>query len=254
MPGSTRTDPAARPFPEGEAGRPLRADAERKLRADAERNRRRILDAAARIYARSGLSASFDEIAREAQVGVGTVYRRFPTEEDLFFALFEERLEGLLQQAQRAVQTPDAGAALLGFLEAMVQQHVEDRGLKDLVFSRFDCTERMTGARHRFEPVMAQLVERAKQQGVLRPDVGQGDIAMAIFMVTSAGALSAETDPQQWRRQLALVWQGLCCHPDDHEESRTGRLPSQPLTTDQVATVFNQGRPRARPPRTSPGG
>ena len=62
---------------------------ERPLRRDAERNRRRILEAATTVFARCGLSATMDEVAREAAVGVGTVYRRFPTREALVEALFD---------------------------------------------------------------------------------------------------------------------------------------------------------------------
>ena len=86
--------------------RPL-PPAERPLRRDAERNRQRILEAARVVFAERGLSGSHDDIAREAGVGVGTVYRRFPDKEQLIDALFEERIEEIADVARAAADHPD---------------------------------------------------------------------------------------------------------------------------------------------------
>src|SRR3954471_19846352 len=89
----------------------------RPLRADAERNRRRILAAAREVFARRGLDAGLDEIARHAGVGTGTVYRRFPDKNKLVEALFEERLDQVLACAQRAAEHPDPWEGLTTALE-----------------------------------------------------------------------------------------------------------------------------------------
>ena len=209
----------------------------RPLRADAERNRQRILAAAARLFARDGLEAGFDEIAREAGVGVGTVYRRFPDREQLLRALFEERLEALIVLIEKADLAEDAAHGLHEVARQMVEHHVADRGLKELVFGQAECTQRMVGVRERVTPVLQRVLRRAQDAGRLRADIGLSDVMMAVFMAGSAGALTAQADPQQWRRQFALLWSSLCPPAPEGEPA----LPSRPLTVDQLTTAFNQG-------------
>ena len=83
------------------------ASGARPLRRDAERNRQRILAAAAEVFNERGLDVSLDEIARHAGVGVGTVYRRFSTKEELVEALFMERLGAVAAIAEQALKAPD---------------------------------------------------------------------------------------------------------------------------------------------------
>src|SRR3954463_5531718 len=92
------------------------APSERPLRRDAERNRLRILDAARVVFAERGLSASHDDIAREAGGGGGPVSRRFPEKEQLIDALFEARIDEIADVARAAVDHPDPWEALVGFL------------------------------------------------------------------------------------------------------------------------------------------
>src|SRR5215472_4279290 len=89
----------------------------RPLRRDAERNRQRILEAAAEVFTERGFAATLDEVARRAGVGVGTVYRRFPDKASLADALFTDRIDALVQLAERAQGEPDAWAGLTGFME-----------------------------------------------------------------------------------------------------------------------------------------
>lgn len=213
----------------------------RPLRADAERNRQRILQVAARLFAERGLEAGFDEIAREAGVGVGTVYRRFPDREQLLQALFEDRLEALLALAEQADRAEEPAAGLRGFVRAMVEQHVADRGLKELLFCQAECAERMGGIRERVAPILEGLLHRAQQAGRMRRDVAISDVMMAVYMAASVGELTAETDPHQWQRQFDLIWAGLQApaqHPAQHPAEG---LPSPPLTVDQLTATFNQG-------------
>src|SRR2546421_9804063 len=105
---------------------------ERPLRRDAERNRQRILDAARVVFAERGLSGSHDDIAHQAGVGVGTVYRRFPDKEQLIDALFETRIEEIANVARAAAENPDPWSALMGFLMRAQELQREDRGLKEI--------------------------------------------------------------------------------------------------------------------------
>ena len=95
--------------------------AERPLRKDAERNRRRILDAAREVFAEHGLDAGLDHIARHAGLGVGTVYRRFPSKDVLVRRIAEEETSRLTEQARAALgQEDEPWSALSRFLRTSV--------------------------------------------------------------------------------------------------------------------------------------
>src|SRR5437763_16995374 len=89
---------------------------ERPLRKDAERNRRRILDAAAELFSERGLGVTLNDVAHHADVGVGTVYRRFPNKQLLIDALFEDRFADIVQLAQDGLDNPNPWQGLVGFL------------------------------------------------------------------------------------------------------------------------------------------
>jgi AcrR family transcriptional regulator len=100
----------------------------RPLRADARRNRDRLLHAAAAAFAAEGLSVPLDEIARRAGVGPGTLYRHFPTKEALFEAVLHDRLQRLADDARGLREVPDAGRALLGFIDRLGAKGMPQRG------------------------------------------------------------------------------------------------------------------------------
>jgi AcrR family transcriptional regulator len=102
--------------PAGQDDPGQQAGTARPLRRDAERNRQRILKAAAEVFAERGLEVSLDEVARHAGVGVGTVYRRFPTKDDLIEALFMDRIDEVATLAEQAAQDPDPWAGLVSFM------------------------------------------------------------------------------------------------------------------------------------------
>ena len=214
----------------------------RPLRADAERNRRRILVAAAEVFAKRGLDAGLDEIARHAGVGTGTVYRRFPDKAMLIDALFESRIDSLVEVAETALAAPDAWDGLVHFLEKSIEMQQADRGLKELLFGE-RCAAGATGTRFaakldRLMPTIAGIVDRAKAAGQLRMDVGVTDLAVIQFMLHGVGTFAAAVEPQLWRRQLTLLLDGL-------RVERTGitPLPLEPLTVDQLETICMPGPP-----------
>src|ERR1051325_8125083 len=100
----------------------------RPLRRDAERNRQRILEAASEVFNERGLEVSLDEIARHAGVGVGTVYRRFRSKEELVEALFMDRLDTVAAVADEALSTPDPWTGLVSFMEQMAGIMAGDTG------------------------------------------------------------------------------------------------------------------------------
>ena len=204
----------------------------RPLRADAERNRRRILAAAAEVFARRGLEAGLDEIARHAGVGTGTVYRRFPDKTMLIEALFESRLDDLVDLLERCAQLPDPWDGLVQFLYSAVEMQQADRGLKDLLFQQ-NCdisTDRFADKRQKFVPRIRALLTRAKEAGALRPDVDVTDLAMMQFTLHSVGALAQDVQPEIWRRQLAIFLDGLRADAPGRVNSP---LPVEPVSEAQ---------------------
>jgi AcrR family transcriptional regulator len=185
----------------------------RPLRADAERNRRRILAAAREVFARRGLDAGLDEIAKHAGVGTATVYRRFPDKEALVTALFAERLGEFVAAARTAAGHPDPWLGLTGMLETAVAMQIEDRGLRDVLFAH-KRSEAFAGYRAELEALIGEIVGRAVASGDLRPDVAFSDLATVQLMVTETAAVTDPVDPQVWRRYLRLLLDGLCTRRD----------------------------------------
>jgi len=144
----------------------------RPLRADAQRNRDRILEAAEAVFAAEGVDVPVDVIAEKAGVGVGTLYRHFPTKERLCAAILLQRLVGITADARALAEAEDPAAAFFGFLQHVVREGAAKR---DLVIA-------VTGADAEFEvaaaPVKDDLLEavgvllrRAQEAGAVRPDV-----------------------------------------------------------------------------------
>jgi AcrR family transcriptional regulator len=206
----------------------------RPLRADAERNRRRILAAAAEVFAKRGLEAGLDEIARHAGVGTGTVYRRFPDKTMLIEALFESRLDDLIALAENAAALPDAWDGLVHFLLGSIEMQQADRGLKDLLYGE-GCaaavSDRFAVKKDKLVPTISTIVDRAKASGHLRADVSVTDLAVAQFMLHGVGRFSAGVSPDLWRRQFGLIMDGLRADAADRVNTP---LPLHPVTDEQL--------------------
>jgi AcrR family transcriptional regulator len=211
---------------------------DKPLRADAERNRRRILDAAAELFAAKGLSVGLDEIAHHAGVGVGTAYRRFPDKGRLIEALFEDRLGRVVEVAERALAADDAWEGLTGFLEQATELQIQNRGLRELVFGSDQGTALAARARASLAPLSEQLVRRAQASGPLRDDVVATDPPLLQFMVSSAAELTPPHAPELWRRYLALAIDGLRT-PDPHP------LPQPGLSPDELDVAVRRAHARA---------
>jgi AcrR family transcriptional regulator len=207
------------------------------LRADAERNRQRIIDAAAELFAAKGLSVGLDEIAHHAGVGVGTAYRRFPDKQKLIEALFEERVNRLVELAEAGLAADDPWEGLAGFLEAATELQIANRGLRELVFGSEHGAALAQRARARIAPLAGQLVRRAQESGALRNDVVTEDLPLFQFIVSSASELTTRRAPDLWRRYLALVLDGLRT-PDPHP------LPEPGLSPDELDAVIREAAGR----------
>jgi AcrR family transcriptional regulator len=201
----------------------------RPLRADAARNRARLIEAARELFAERGLAVSMDEIARRAGVGVGTAYRRFATREALIEALFEDRIEQVIANAEHAVADPDPWRGLTTMLEHSIEMQAADRGLKELLFSPAELRERVAGVRARMVPLVERVFERAREAGALREDVTALDLPAINFMLGAAADLGGDVAPDLWRRYVALLLDGLRARRDEPTP-----LPAPPLSDAQL--------------------
>jgi AcrR family transcriptional regulator len=182
---------------------------ERPLRRDAERNRQRILAAAAEVFTERGLDATLDEVARAANVGVGTVYRRFPDKESLVAELFRDRIDALVTVAEQACAVADPWEGLASYLEFAAAAMAGDLGLRQLMmFATYD-RDQVCYARDRMFPVITRLVERAQAAGQLRDDFRATDVKLISFMLASVAEYAATIRPDIWRRYLTLLVDGL---------------------------------------------
>jgi AcrR family transcriptional regulator len=150
----------------------------RPLRADAARNRARVLETAYEMFAAEGLAVPIDEIARRAGVGAGTVYRHFPTKEDLFRAVVDSRIRRIINEGRALLDQPEPGEALFAFLRSMVLDWgATDQGLVDaLAGLGIDVDSVAPDADAAFRGLIGELLEAAQHAGTVRPDVDAGEI------------------------------------------------------------------------------
>jgi AcrR family transcriptional regulator len=213
----------------------------RPLRRDAERNRQRILKAASEVFNERGLEVSLDEIARYAGVGVGTVYRRFRTKEELVEALFVDRIDSVAAIAADALQAPDPWSGLVSFMEQMTEMMAGDLGLRQMLMFATYGQDRVAYARQRNAPLVQRLVERAQAAGQLRTDLRQTDIPFIVFLLAEATHLAQGASPEIWRRYLTLVLDGLRPGRDDITP-----LPVAALLPEEMEKSMRQAAPRHR--------
>ena len=211
----------------------------RPLRRDAERNRQRVLEAASEIFTERGLDVSLDEVARHAGVGVGTVYRRFGTKEDLVEALFMDRIEEVATLAEEAAEAADPWSGLVCFMEQMTAMLAGDRGLRQMLMFATYGRDKVWYARQRNAPLVSRLVERAQAAGQLRSDLKQTDIPFIVFVLTEVAQLARQVSPEIWRRYLALVLDGL--RP---EREGVTPLPVPALRPEELEMAMRQNAPR----------
>jgi AcrR family transcriptional regulator len=216
-------------------------DPVRPLRRDAQRNRQRILTAASEVFTERGLDVSLDEVARHAGVGVGTVYRRFGTKEELIEALFVERVESIAALAERAWAAPDPWIGLVCFMEQVAEVLADDMGLRQMLMFASYGQNLVSYARQRNAPLVTRLIERAQATGQVRADLRQTDLLLIIFMLADAAQLARPTSPDLWRRYLTLITDGMRPRRDG-----VTPLPVPALLPGELENAMRQQASRAR--------
>jgi AcrR family transcriptional regulator len=178
----------------------------RPMRADAVRNRAKIVEAAKQAFSERGLETQMEDIAKRAAVGVGTVYRHFPTKDALVQALIVDKMERIAEEARRALaEEPDPWEAFSRVLWMGAEHQLRDRALAQVVATQPQSTWRQAaeeetelGAR------MAELLARAQRAGVVRPDARPDDIPMVM-----CGLGAVVQNERSWERYMRLVLDGF---------------------------------------------
>jgi AcrR family transcriptional regulator len=167
------------------------------LRSDARRNRALLVASARELFAREGVDVPVEEITQHAGVGMGTLYRHFPTKDELIDAVLEDAFAEILQLAEHAAAEEDGWT---GF----------------------------TGLRARVRPLLRTVIERAQAQGSLRADFAPEDIALVFWSAGRVIETTAKVAPETWRRYLTFLLDGL-------RASAASPAPAPPLTRTQLA-------------------
>jgi AcrR family transcriptional regulator len=178
--------------------------APRVLRADAQRNRDRVLEVAQAVFAAEGLDVPIDDIARRAGLGIGTLYRHFPTKQALFAAIVHDRMSRLADQATALADAPDPGRAFFELIDLLA---IELQRKKDLgqAITGIDMHEITATARTRLHAAMARLLDRAQRAGAVRPELEPEDV----LALVSATLPSPHRRPGSPVRVLAVIRDGL---------------------------------------------
>jgi AcrR family transcriptional regulator len=181
----------------------------RPLRADAERNRQRVLEVAQAVFAAEGLAVPIDEIARRAGLGVGTLYRHFPTKEALFEAIVIDRMRALVDDARAGLKAKDAGAAFFGILARIIEEGAVKKDFIDaLAGASFDVARAVGGIKEELHAAVELLLKRAQRAKTVRRDVDVREV-MALAMGALAAFRRLGVAARGRQRLLAVIQDGL---------------------------------------------
>jgi len=177
---------------------------EQHLRRDAAENRELLLDAATRVFAARGLDASVEEIARVAGVGIGTLYRRFPTKDALIAALVQGVLDTMSQLAEEATEQPD-GTGLEYFLERSSEYQADHSGCLPRLWNTDPDHESI----HRIRRTIGALLDDAKRHSRVRDELTTTDLTLIMWSIRGVIETTWCTAPDAWRRHLDVLVAGM---------------------------------------------
>jgi AcrR family transcriptional regulator len=178
----------------------------RPMRADARRNYQRILEAARKVFADQGGGASLEAIAKQAGVGVGTLYRHFPKRIDVVEAVYRDDVDMLVSSAERGLTDPDPWGALEAWLRAYVDYGRTKRTFLNELHEVLEKNPDLKPAsRQRISAACDSVLTRAQQAGVARTDIDGADLMQLVSPMCTSATLAAD----QGERLLAMILDGL---------------------------------------------
>jgi AcrR family transcriptional regulator len=182
---------------------------ERPSRADAVRNRERVMVAARELLARHGREAQMEEIAAKAGVGVGTLYRHFPTKEALLTEIARERFRSFVPIAAEAEQIEDAFVAFATALRRFSEETEEDVGFQLAMLGARDFhADDIAQEKRAVTEHVARIIDRGVRTGALRADLTEADFPILMCALSATMYFKPGANPD-WRRQLELMLDGL---------------------------------------------
>ncbi len=206
---------------------------ETALRADAARNRERIVAAAMEVFAERGLDASTAEIAARAGVGEATLFRRFPTKDDLITAIIGVQFEESATLAAECLEDDDPWRGVERFLYGMAERAAVDHGVAGAAKERCMASPSLAADRRRIIDLTSQLVRRAQKAGALRDDIAGQDL---MFLMAAVASLAELPFPglraDLWKRYLGIFLDGL--RPDAATKLRPGAPPRKLIEAPEV--------------------
>ena len=174
------------------------------LRADAARNRQKLLETATQAFAAEGTNASLEAIAKRAGVGIGTLYRHFPTRDALVEAAYRNEVAQLAAAAGGLLAEHPADVALSEWMKRFLAYVETKRGMADALESVVACnSDLFAESRRQLVDAVTELVEAGRASGTIRPDTNPDDVLHAMTAVKSI------SDPRQAERVLGLMLDGL---------------------------------------------
>ena len=192
---------AGLPSPEAVTG-----EGERPKRADARRNRELLIEAARTVFSTQGAGAPMEAIAKQAGVGVGTLYRHFPNRLDLVEAVYESDVQELAATARRVVAELEPGAAVDAFFDAFVRYAQTKQALLGELQQSFEKhPDLRSRCREQIESSFDMVIEHAKQAGAIRNDISGSDVMQLTAPVCTNSSISAE----QSQRLIGMILDGL---------------------------------------------
>ena len=181
-------------------------DSGQKMRADARRSRARLLAAATAAFAENGADAPLDDIARRAGVGIGTLYRHFPTRVDLQAAVFRSQVKSVCDTADELLTSVTPEAAFAGWVRAMAGYLATKRGLSGALIAAIGKdSELISSCWIAMRDTADRLLVNAQQAGVLRDDITSQDVLRLVHGI----AMATEHAPEDTDRLLSLLLDGL---------------------------------------------
>jgi AcrR family transcriptional regulator len=176
------------------------------LRADARQNHARLIAAATAAFAEKGADAPLEDIARRAGVGIGTLYRHFPTRLDLQAAVFRSQVGAVCGEGDALVETTPPGQAFAGWIRALAGYLVTKRGLSHALIEAVGIeSELISSCWVAMRETTERVLANAQQAGAVRPDVDATDVMRLIHGV----AVSTEKAPERAELLLSVLLDGL---------------------------------------------
>jgi AcrR family transcriptional regulator len=193
----------------------------RSMRADARRNYERLVDAARKVFADQGGGASMEAIAKQAGVGVGTLYRHFPRRIDIVEAVYRDDVDALVGSAERGARELDPWDAVAAWLRAYVDYGRAKRTFLNELHEAFEKNPDLkSDSRERIWAACDRVLNRAQDSGAARRDIDGADLMQLVSPMCTNSTLT----PDQGDRLLAMVLDGL--RPPTHQPSASKREES----------------------------